>query len=106
MTQTPEETRSLSAIVPDEAAGRRFDAVLAELFPDFSRSRLAGWIKSGDALLEGKPARPRDPVHGGEHVSLNAALGIETEAQPQDIPLDILYQDDAVLVIDLSLIHI
>lgn len=100
MTQTPEETRSLSAIVPDEAAGRRFDAVLAELFPDFSRSRLAGWIKSGDALLEGKPARPRDPVHGGEQVSLNAALGIETEAQPQDIPLDILYQDDAVLVID------
>lgn len=100
MTQTPEETRSLSAIVPDEAAGRRFDAVLAELFPDFSRSRLAGWIKSGDALLEGKPARPRDPVHGGEQVSLNAALGIETEAQPQDIPLEILYEDDAVLVID------
>lgn len=100
MTQTPEETRSLSAIVPDEAAGRRFDAVLAELFPDFSRSRLAGWIKSGDALLEGKPARPRDPVHGGEQVSLNAALGIRTEAQPQDIPLEILYEDDAVLVID------
>ncbi len=100
MTQTPEETRSLSAIVPDEAAGRRFDAVLAELFPDFSRSRLAGWIKSGDALLEGKPARPRDPVRGGEQVSLNAALGIRTEAQPQDIPLEILYEDDAVLVID------
>ncbi|RBK88033.1 RNA pseudouridine synthase, partial [Xanthomonas oryzae pv. oryzae] len=39
------------AIVPDNAAGRRFDAVLAELFPEFSRSRLSEWIKSGDALL-------------------------------------------------------
>ena len=41
------------ATVPDEAAGRRFDAVLAELFPEYSRSRLAAWIKSGDALLAG-----------------------------------------------------
>ena len=97
--KTP-ESGVLHAVVPDGAAGRRFDAVLAELFPDFSRSRLAGWIKSGDALLDGKPARPRDPVRGGEAVSLAAVLGIETEALPQDIPLDILYEDDAVFVID------
>ncbi len=97
--KTP-ESGVLHAVVPAGAAGRRFDAVLAELFPDFSRSRLAGWIKSGDALLDGKPARPRDPVHGGEAVSLAAVLGIETEALPQDIPLDILYEDDAVFVID------
>ena len=100
MTQPADDSQALSATVPDSAAGRRFDAVLAELFPDFSRSRLAGWIKSGDALLDGKPARPRDPVHGGEQVSLNAALGIETEALPQDIPLEVLYEDEAVFVID------
>ena len=40
------------AIVPESAAGRRLDAVLAELFPDFSRSRLTEWVKAGDALLE------------------------------------------------------
>ncbi len=86
--------------MPAEAAGRRFDAVLAELFPDFSRSRLAGWIKSGDALLDGQVTRPRESVRGGEAVSLIAALSIETEAVPQDIPLDVLYEDDAVFVIN------
>ncbi|MEE7561121.1 23S rRNA pseudouridine(1911/1915/1917) synthase RluD, partial [Xanthomonas sp. Kuri4-2] len=77
-----------------------FDAVLAELFPEFSRSRLAEWIKSGDALLDGGPARPRDPVRGGESVQLQAVLETQTHAQPQDIPLAVLYEDEQVFVID------
>ena len=44
MTPNPADSPVLTAVVPAEAAGRRFDAVLAELFPDFSRSRLAVWI--------------------------------------------------------------
>ena len=89
-----------SARVPESAAGRRFDAVLAELFPEFSRSRLAEWIKSGDALLDGRPARPRDPVRGGESVTLDVVLDIQTDAEPEDIALEILYVDDAVFVLD------
>ena len=88
------------ARVPDAAAGRRFDAVLAELFPEFSRSRLAAWIREGDVLLDGRPARPRDPVRGGEHVRLSARLAVETQAEPQDIPLRVLYEDTDVIVID------
>jgi 23S rRNA pseudouridine1911/1915/1917 synthase len=88
------------AVIPSEAAGRRFDAVLAELFPEFSRSRLSEWIKAGDALLDGRPARPRDPVRGGEPVSLIVVLDIQTDAAPEDIPLDVLYEDEAVFVID------
>lgn len=88
------------ATVPDLAAGRRFDAVLAELFPEYSRSRLAAWIKSGDALLDGEPARPRDPVRGGETVTLAAVAEVQTEAEPEDIPLDILYQDADLFVLD------
>ena len=88
------------ATVPDEAAGRRFDAVLAELFPEYSRSRLAAWIKSGDALLAGEPARPRDPVRGGEAVTLVAVVEVQTEAVAQDIPLDILYEDADLFVLD------
>ena len=87
-------------IVPDEAAGRRFDAVLAELFPEYSRSRLAAWIKSGDALLDGQAARPRDPVKGGETVSLAAVAEVQTEAVAEDIPLDILYEDGHLFVLD------
>ena len=91
---------SRTAVIPGTAAGRRFDAVLAELFPQFSRSRLAEWIKSGDALLDGKPVRPRDPVRGGQSVSLDVVLDVQTEALPEDIAIDVLYQDSEVIVLD------
>ena len=89
-----------SARVPDADAGRRFDAVLAGLFPEFSRSRLAEWIKSGDALLDGAQVRPRDPVRGGEEVTLAVVLDTQTEAEPEDIALTILHEDRDVFVID------
>jgi 23S rRNA pseudouridine1911/1915/1917 synthase len=88
------------AVVPDEAAGRRFDAVVAELFPEYSRSRLSSWIKSGDVLLSGESARPRDPVRGGETVTLAAVAEVRTEAVAEDIPLDILYEDADLFVLD------
>lgn len=96
----PNSEFSRQAAVPDSAAGRRFDAVLAELFPEFSRSRLAEWIKSGQVLLDGVQVRPRDPVRGGEAVSLRAVQQTQTHAQPQDIPLDVLYEDEHLFVID------
>ncbi|ALN59446.1 23S rRNA pseudouridine(1911/1915/1917) synthase RluD [Lysobacter yananisis] len=92
--------QTLTATVPDAAAGRRFDAVLAELFPDYSRSRLAAWIKSGDARLNGREARPRDPVQGGEAVELNVVLDTQTHAVAEDIALDVLYEDAEVIVLD------
>jgi 23S rRNA pseudouridine1911/1915/1917 synthase len=89
-----------TARVPEAMAGRRFDAALAELFPEFSRSRLTTWIKSGDALLDGQPARPRDPVRGGETVTLQVVLEVQTHAGPEDIPLRILHEDAEVIVLD------
>ncbi|WP_374013152.1 23S rRNA pseudouridine(1911/1915/1917) synthase RluD [Pseudoxanthomonas koreensis] len=88
------------ATVPDEAAGRRLDVVLADLFPEHSRSRLAAWVKSGDVLLEGARARPRDPVRGGETVTLAAVDEVRIEAEPEDIPLEVLYEDPDLLVLD------
>ena len=96
----PSGMEQLSAEVPLNASGKRFDAVLAELFPDFSRSRLSEWIKSGDALLDGEPRRPRDPVKGGEIATVGVRLQVETRALPEDIPLVVLYEDADVLVID------
>ncbi|MBZ4038496.1 23S rRNA pseudouridine(1911/1915/1917) synthase RluD [Novilysobacter selenitireducens] len=97
MDPTPQE---LTSTVPDSAAGRRFDAVLAELFPEYSRSRLSSWIKSGDALLDGEQVRPRDPVRGGEAVSLRVVQEVQTHSEPEDIALDVLYEDAHVFVID------
>ena len=97
LTAQPEQR---STVVPDAASGRRFDAVLAELFPEFSRSRLAEWIKSGDALLDGNTVRPRDPVRGGETVTLAVMLETQTDAEPEDIPLAVLHEDADVFVLD------
>jgi len=95
----PSPTR-LQACIPETAAGRRLDAVLVELFPEFSRSRLAEWIKSGAARVDGVQARPCDRVRGGEQVTLTVTLDIEIHAGPEDIPLSIVYEDADVLVID------
>ncbi len=94
------QTEPRHAIVPESAAGRRLDAVLADLFPEYSRSRLSAWIKSGDVSVDGAPMRGRDPVRGGEEVTLTAIQETQTHAVAEDIPLDILYEDADVFVID------
>src|SRR5688572_4353016 len=106
MSQTPPhdaddgERELLEASIPLAAAGRRFDQALAEMFPDFSRSRLTEWIKSGDALLDGQVARPRAPVRGGETVALNVRTEVETTAEAEDIPFELIYQDADVVVVN------
>ncbi len=94
------QTEPRTALVPDHCAGRRLDAVLAELFPEYSRSRLSAWIKSGDAVVDGAPARPRDPVRGGETIALTVVEDVQTHAVAEDIPLSVLYEDEHVFVID------
>lgn len=89
-----------AARVPDAMAGRRFDAVLAELFPEYSRSRLSAWVKSGDVVLDGATVRPREPVRAGQEILLTATLETQVTAEPEDIPLAVLYEDAEVLVID------
>lgn len=94
------QTEPRIALVPDHCAGRRLDAVLAELFPEYSRSRLSAWIKSGDVVVDGAPARPRDPVRGGETIALTVVEEVQTHAVAEDIPLTVLYEDEHVFVID------
>ncbi|WP_149195522.1 23S rRNA pseudouridine(1911/1915/1917) synthase RluD [Luteimonas suaedae] len=96
----PDDSIPRSLRMPETLAGRRFDAALAELFPEFSRSRLSGWIKAGDALLDGRQVRPRDPVAGGETVTLDVVLEERTHDAPEDIALTVLHEDAEVLVID------
>lgn len=93
-------TVSLTSVVPMELAGARLDQAAAQLFPEYSRERLKDWIKDGRLTVQGKPGKPKDKVVGGEELSLQAELESETEALPQDIPLDILYEDEHLLVLD------
>ena len=100
LEDTADEAGVRHARVPAALAGRRFDVAVAELFPEFSRSRLAAWIRSGDLLLDGRAARPRDPVAGGEAVSLDAVLEEQTTDAPEEMALSVLHEDAEVLVID------
>jgi len=95
-----EAPRVLEAEVPNELAGRRLDQVLAELFADFSRSRLQQWVKEGQVSVDGKQLRPRDKLFGGERIVLTVQLMPETAFEPEPIPLDIVYEDEALLVIN------
>ncbi|TDR48674.1 ribosomal large subunit pseudouridine synthase D [Tahibacter aquaticus] len=95
-----ESSAVLTVEIPFEHAGRRFDQVLAELFPDYSRSRLSSWIKSGDALLDGALVAPRQLVKGGQRISLVAVASQEVPMAPEDIELDIRFEDADVLVIN------
>ncbi|HEY8683657.1 MAG TPA: pseudouridine synthase, partial [Rhodanobacter sp.] len=88
------------AAVPLAAAGRRFDQALADMFPDYSRSRLSGWIKSGAVTLDGAPAAPRQLLRGGEQVQLHVELEAEVTSSPEAIALAIVHQDEHLLVLN------
>ncbi len=83
-----------------ELTGARLDQALAELFPDFSRSRLQQWVKQGSVLVDGKVLRSKDKLLGGESIELDVTLEAESTFAPEPIPLNIVYQDDALIVIN------
>ena len=88
------------ARVPAELAGLRLDQALARLFPEFSRSRLQSWVRSAHVTVDGAPAQPRDKVRGGERIDLTAQAQADLPDLAQDIPIAVVFEDDALLVID------
>ncbi|WP_011200984.1 23S rRNA pseudouridine(1911/1915/1917) synthase RluD [Basfia succiniciproducens] len=92
---------TMSAEVQPHQMGQRLDQTLAELFPDYSRSRLKTWIEDELVLLNGKVANiPREKVYGGEQVEITVEIEDENRFEPQNIPLNIVYEDDDILVIN------
>jgi 23S rRNA pseudouridine1911/1915/1917 synthase len=88
-------------IVPDEYAGLRLDQVLVRFFPEYSRSRLQEWVVQQQVLVNGTPAVSKDKMWGGEAISVNPQTHpTEQPYLAQDIALDIVYEDDALLVIN------
>ena len=94
-----------AAAVAERHGGMRLDQAAAELFPEFSRSRLQAWIRGGELTLNGKPARPRHKVAAGEALQLQAAPGLPAAGDSaawvaEDIPLSILHEDDDLIVLN------
>lgn len=93
-------TISHQGVVPVSEAGRRFDQALAQMFPDYSRSRLSSWIKSGAVTLDGAQAAPRQLLQGGERVQIEVELMAEVASAAEDIPLQIVHQDEHLIVLN------
>jgi 23S rRNA pseudouridine1911/1915/1917 synthase len=94
-----DQTRVVRRIEP-ALAGSRLDQALAELLPQYSRSRLQQWIDQGRILLDGAPCRRRDRVWGGEEVRVEAVAEPRNECEAQAIPLRVVFEDDELLVVD------
>ncbi len=88
--------------MPIAEAGQRLDQALARLMPEHSRSRLQGWIRGGRVRVDGTPIEdPKRRLRGGERVEVEDEPPPECVADtPEDIPLAVVYEDDAILVID------
>jgi 23S rRNA pseudouridine1911/1915/1917 synthase len=107
MTASENYSRSASApapvkvTAPSTCAGMRLDQALAKLLPEFSRSRLARWVRSGRATVDGRAALPRQKVRGGEVIEL-APLPDDAELahRPENIPLEVVFEDATLLVVN------
>ena len=89
-----------AAEVSQSLAGKRLDQVAAELFPDFSRAKLQQWLKDGSLVCNGRPVKPKEKAQVGDQLLLQAEQQQQVSDRPQDLALDIVYEDDALLVIN------
>jgi 23S rRNA pseudouridine1911/1915/1917 synthase len=94
------ERRKIAAIIPLDAAGQRLDKVLAFLFPPYSRSQLQGWLREGRVTMDGLAPSKKQIVRGGERLHLLVPDETTQEWQPQSLPLQVVYEDSEIVVID------
>jgi 23S rRNA pseudouridine1911/1915/1917 synthase len=94
------EFRTHSLDLPPELAGLRLDQALARALPQYSRARLQGWIEGGAVQVDGRLLRGRDKVLGGERVLIEARIEAEVRVTAEALPLDIVFKDRALLVIN------
>jgi len=90
----------LHVIIPDRLIGQRIDSAMAQMLPDYSRSKITTWVRSGGALINGKTFKPKEKILGGEIVTLNIKTEKTNDWKAEDIPLDIVFEDDDIIVVN------
>jgi 23S rRNA pseudouridine1911/1915/1917 synthase len=93
-------TQKLIIHIPAEYAGKRLDLALAELCPQYSRSRLQQWLREGYVRLGTSQPKGADKVRGGETIELRVPHAPQLPWLAQEIPLQVVYEDDDLLVIN------
>ena len=87
-------------IIPNRMKSERLDVAIAEMLPDYSRSKITSWIKSGDALIGGRIFKPRNKVIGGEIIFLTTKQKQNNKWLAEDIPLNIVFEDEDIIVVN------
>lgn len=91
----------LTATINESQLGQRLDQALAELFPDYSRSRIKEWILDDRVQVNGRLVnKPKEKMLGGKQISIDALIDEDMRFEPQNLPLNIVYEDDDILVIN------
>ena len=91
---------TLKIIIPERMAGQRLDVALSEMLPDYSRSKITAWIKSGEALINHKSFKPKDKVNGSEMVELTISQKQKNDWVGEDIPLNMIFEDEDIIVLN------
>src|SRR5256714_14596323 len=94
------EAEALAFDVAEEDAGARLDAFLAARVASLSRTALKRAIEDGDALVGGRAAKPSHKLRAGERVEVELPAPPTAELTPEDIPVDIVYEDETLVVVN------
>jgi 23S rRNA pseudouridine1911/1915/1917 synthase len=101
MRQRPAENSTwIEVVVSSNEAKARLDQFLAKRLPEFSRSRLQQLIRDGFVRLNNSTSRPRQIVRGGDKIEVTEPPLEKIETLPEPIPLEILFEDDDLIVIN------
>ena len=91
---------TLTIIIPERMTGYRLDVALSEMLPDYSRSKITAWIKSGDALVNNKAFKPKDKVNGSQMVMLSLNKKQNNDWSAENITLNIIFEDEDIIIIN------
>ena len=91
---------TLTIIIPERMTGDRLDVALSEMLPDYSRSKITAWIKSGDALINNKAFKPKDKVNGPHVVMLSLNKKQNNDWSAENIALNIVFEDEDIIIIN------
>jgi 23S rRNA pseudouridine1911/1915/1917 synthase len=96
-----DDTRPVTLSVPDACSGLRLDRALVSLLPEYSRTRLAQWIRAGRVTVNGRAGFPSQKVWTGEAIVVIPSADPAAAAhQAEAIPLDIVFEDEALMVVN------
>jgi len=91
---------TLTIIIPERMTGDRLDVALSVMLPDYSRSKITAWIKSGDALINNKAFKPKDKVNGSQMVMLSLNKKQNNDWSAENIALNIVFEDEDIIIIN------